>query len=80
MTAAPARPRVRHRRGLTGRRALIAGTTALGITGAAIVTTTLPSPAGAASVRPTAKGSKAVSSTITVSGTYDGHLPSHTSK
>ncbi|WP_327314206.1 pectate lyase [Streptomyces sp. NBC_01235] len=74
MTAAPAQPRVRHRRGLTGRRALIAGTTALGITGAAIVTTTLLSPAGAASVWPTAQGSKAVSSTIKVSGTYDGKL------
>ncbi|MFI2433719.1 pectate lyase [Streptomyces sp. NPDC018693] len=71
---APAEPHVRHRRKVTKRRALIAGFSALGITGAAIATTTLLSPAGAASAWPTAKGSKAVSSTIKVSGTYDGKL------
>ena len=60
MTAA-AEPRVRHRRRVTGRRALIAGAPALGITGAAIVTTTPLSPAGAATARPSATGSRAVS-------------------
>ncbi|MFF3331365.1 pectate lyase [Streptomyces sp. NPDC002888] len=71
---APAERRVRHRRKVTKRRALIAGSTALGITGAAIVTTTMLSSAGAASSWPTASGSKSVSSTIKVSGTYDGKL------
>ncbi|GAB2738288.1 pectate lyase [Streptomyces bullii] len=71
---APAEQRVRHRRRVTGRRALIAAASALGITGAAIVTTTMLSPAGAASSWPTAKGSQAVPSTIKVSGTYDGKL------
>ncbi|MFI8188183.1 pectate lyase [Streptomyces sp. NPDC085946] len=71
---APAEQRVRHRRRTTKRRALIAGASALGITGAAIVTTTMLSSAGAASTWPTAKGSQAVSSTIKVTGTYDGKL------
>ncbi|GAA3890013.1 pectate lyase [Streptomyces lacrimifluminis] len=66
--------RVRHRRRVTGRRAVIAGTAALGLTGAAVLTTTLLSSAGAAASWPTAKGSKAVPSKITVSGTYDGRL------
>ena len=67
--------RVRHRRKVTKRRAVIAGVSALGITGAAIVTTTsLLSSAGAAASWPTANGSKPVSSTIKVSGTYDGKL------
>jgi hypothetical protein len=67
--------RVRHRRKVTKRRAVIASVSALGITGAAIVTTTsLLSSAGAAASWPTAKGSKPVSSTIKVSGTYDGKL------
>ncbi|GAB7107537.1 pectate lyase [Streptomyces phaeofaciens JCM 4814] len=79
MTAS-AQPPVRHRRRVTRRRALIAGSTALGITGAAIVTTTLLSPAGAASVWPTASGSKAVASTIKVSGTYDGKLTKFSGK
>ncbi|QIJ61968.1 pectate lyase [Streptomyces sp. JB150] len=69
---ARAEQRVRHRRRVTKRRAAIAGATALGITGAAIVTTTMLSTAGAASAWPTAQGTKAVSSTIPVSGTYDG--------
>ncbi|MFF9621054.1 pectate lyase [Streptomyces griseosporeus] len=71
---ARAEQRVRHRRRVTKRRALIAGASALGLTGAAIVTTTMLSTAGAASSWPTAKGSQAVSSTIKVSGTYDGKL------
>ncbi|MEU6258215.1 pectate lyase [Streptomyces sp. NPDC047043] len=71
---ARAEQRVRHRRRVTRRRAVIGGAAALGITGAAIVTTTLLSTAGAASAWPTATGSKAVSSTIEVSGTYDGKL------
>ncbi|MFF9282328.1 pectate lyase [Streptomyces griseosporeus] len=71
---ARAEQRVRHRRRVTKRRALIAGASALGLTGAAIVTTTMLSTAGAAATWPTAKGSQAVSSTIKVSGTYDGKL------
>ncbi|MET7697769.1 pectate lyase [Streptomyces sp. NPDC005485] len=71
---ARAEQRVRHRRRVTRRRAVIGGSAALAITGAAIVTTTMLSTAGAASAWPTAKGSKAVSSTIEVSGTYDGKL------
>ncbi|MFH8939419.1 pectate lyase [Streptomyces griseosporeus] len=71
---ARAEQRVRHRRRVTKRRALIAGASALGLTGAAIVTTTMLSTAGAASSWPTAKGSQAVSSTIKVTGTYDGKL------
>ncbi|MDX2822956.1 pectate lyase [Streptomyces ipomoeae] len=71
---APAEQRVRHRRRVTGRRAAIASVAALGLTGAAIATTSLLSTAGAAVTWPTAKGSKAVSSTIKVSGTYDGKL------
>ncbi|MET9834231.1 pectate lyase [Streptomyces sp. NPDC006385] len=66
--------RVRHRRKALKRRAVIAGVAAFGITGAAVVTSSLLSPAGAAASWPTAKGSKAVSSTIKVSGTYDGRL------
>ncbi|MFF9276481.1 pectate lyase [Streptomyces griseosporeus] len=71
---ARAEQRVRHRRRVTKRRAVIAGASALGLTGAAIVTTTMLSTAGAATSWPTAKGSQAVSSTIKVSGTYDGKL------
>ncbi|MFK0116133.1 pectate lyase [Streptomyces sp. NPDC090994] len=66
--------RVRHRRGVSRRRAVIASAAAFGITGAAIVTTSMLSTAGAASSWPTATGKKAVSSTISVSGTYDGGL------
>ncbi|MFH8803069.1 pectate lyase [Streptomyces sp. NPDC017936] len=71
---APAEPRARHRRKVTRRRALIAGSAAFALSGAAIVTTTMLSSAGAASTWPTATGSKSVSSTIKVSGTYDGKL------
>ncbi|MBV7695136.1 pectate lyase [Streptomyces sp. TRM70350] len=69
---APAQQRVRHRRRVTRRRAVIGGAAALGLTGAAFATTSLLSTAGAAATWPTAKGTKAVSSTISVSGTYDG--------
>ncbi|WP_200301371.1 pectate lyase [Streptomyces adelaidensis] len=71
---APAEQRVRHRRRVTGRRAVIGSVAALALTGGALVTTSLLSPADAAATWPTAKGSKAVSSTIKVSGTYDGKL------
>ncbi|MFF3505112.1 pectate lyase [Streptomyces sp. NPDC003247] len=71
---APARPRARHRRQATRRRTLIAGSAALALSGAALVTTTTLSSAGAATAWPTATGSKAVTSTISVSGTYDGGL------
>lgn len=67
--------RVRHRRKVTRRRAVIAGVSALGITGAAIVTTTsLLSPASAAASWPTPTDNKPVSKTIPVSGTYDGRM------
>ncbi|MGW3665786.1 pectate lyase [Streptomyces sp. NPDC005141] len=66
--------RVRHRRRITGRRAVIGGVSALALTGAAIVTTSTLGSAGAATTWPEARGSKAVSSTISVSGTYDGRL------
>ncbi|MET7596317.1 pectate lyase [Streptomyces sp. NPDC004082] len=66
--------RVRHRRTVTRRRAVIGGAAALGLTGAAIVTTSMLGTAGAATSWPDAKGSKAVTKTIEVSGTYDGKL------
>ncbi|MER5471342.1 pectate lyase [Streptomyces sp. NPDC002685] len=66
--------RLRHRRRVTGRRAVIGGVSALALTGAAIVTTSMLGSAGAATTWPEARGSKAVSSTISVSGTYDGKL------
>ncbi|BBC37500.1 Pectate lyase [Streptomyces graminofaciens] len=54
---------------------MIGSVAALALTGGAVATTSLLSTAGAAAVTwPTAKGSKAVSSTIEVSGTYDGRL------
>lgn len=71
---APVEPRVRHRRWVTRRRAVIGGAAALALTGAAIATTSLLSTAGAATAWPTATGGKAVASTIKVSGTYDGKL------
>ncbi|MEU4088525.1 pectate lyase [Streptomyces aureus] len=66
--------RVRHRRRIGGRRAAIGALSALALTGAAIATTATLGSAGAATAWPTAKGSKAVSSTIPVSGTFDGKL------
>ncbi|MBD0420897.1 pectate lyase [Streptomyces sp. TRM S81-3] len=72
---ARAEQRVRHRRRVTRRRAVIAAASAFGLTGAAIVTTTMLSTAGAASSPwPTDTGSRPVSSTIPVSGTYDGKM------
>ncbi|MWA09273.1 pectate lyase [Streptomyces sp. BA2] len=72
-----ANQRVRHRRGLTKRRAVVGGIAALGMTGAALVTTSMMSTAGAASAWPQAKGEKPTSKTIEVSGTYDGGLKRH---
>jgi hypothetical protein len=69
---ARAEQRVRHRRRVTGRRTVIAGAAASGTTGAAIVTSAMLSPAGAASAWPTAKGSQAAPTTIKGAGTYDG--------
>ncbi|MET9550295.1 pectate lyase [Streptomyces sp. NPDC006627] len=66
--------RARHRRSLTRRRAVIGGATALGLTGAALVTTSLMSSAGAATAWPEAKGEQAVSKTIEVTGSRDGGL------
>ncbi|MEU7295759.1 pectate lyase [Streptomyces exfoliatus] len=69
-----------HKRKTGRRRALIGGLSALGITGAALVTSSLLAPAGAAPAAPTvaawpqAKGSKPVPASIEVSGTYDGKL------
>jgi len=73
MTARPEQ-RVSHRRRTTGRRAVIAGLSAFGITGAAIVTTSMLSTAGAATSWPSDTGLLPVSSTVAVSGTYDGGL------
>ncbi|MER5306593.1 pectate lyase [Streptomyces sp. NPDC002773] len=69
-----------HKRKTGRRRAVIGGLSALGITGAAVVTATLLAPAGAASAVaawPQAKGSKPVPASIEVSGTYDGKLKRH---
>ncbi|MGW7048066.1 pectate lyase [Streptomyces avermitilis] len=71
---APSEQRVRHRRRVTKRRTVIGSAAALGLTAGALVTTSLLSSAGAATSWPEATGSKAVSSTIEVSGTYDGKL------
>ncbi|MGV9499215.1 pectate lyase [Streptomyces sp. NPDC003642] len=71
---APAEQRVRHRRRATKRRAVIAGVSALGITGAAIITTSMLSSAGAASSWPTDKGRTPVPKTIAVSGVRDGGM------
>ncbi|MFH9708583.1 pectate lyase [Streptomyces luteogriseus] len=71
---APAEQRVRHRRSATKRRAVIAAMSAVGITGAAIVTTSMLSTAGAASSWPTDKGKTPVSKTIPVSGVRDGGM------
>ncbi|CAL9411313.1 pectate lyase [Streptomyces sp. NPDC057838] len=71
---APAEQRVRHRRRVTGRRAVIAGVSALGITGAAVITTSMLSTAGAASSWPADQGKTPVSKTIAVSGVRDGGM------
>ncbi len=70
---ARAEQRVRHRR-VTKRRAVIAGTAAFGLTGAAIVTTTMLSTAGPRRPGPRTPAAKPVSSTIPVKGTYDGGM------
>ncbi|QGZ48787.1 pectate lyase [Streptomyces sp. QHH-9511] len=69
-----AEQRVRHRRRVGRRRALIGGLAALGVTGTAVVAGGLLSPAGAATAWSEAKGSKPVPATIEVSGPYDGGL------
>ncbi|MFH8294109.1 pectate lyase [Streptomyces sp. NPDC018059] len=66
--------RVRHRRSVARRRAVIGGAAALGLAGAALVTTSLMSSAGAATAWPEDKGEQAVSKTIEVSGSRDGGL------
>ncbi|MZF83731.1 pectate lyase [Streptomyces sp. SID5643] len=71
---APAERRVRHRRGVTKRRTVIAAVSAFGITGAAIVTTSMLSTAGAASSWPTDTGKTPVPKTIPVSGVRDGGM------
>ncbi|MER5991189.1 pectate lyase [Streptomyces viridosporus] len=71
---ARAEQRVSHRRRTAKRRAAIAGFSALGVTGAAIVTSTMLSTAGAASAWPSDTGGKPVSRTVPVSGVYDGGM------
>ncbi|MET9764001.1 pectate lyase [Streptomyces sp. NPDC006372] len=71
---APAEQRVRHRRRVTKRRAVISGLSAFGIAGAAIVTTSMLSTASAASPWPSDTGSEPVSKTIPVSGVRDGGM------
>ncbi|MEU9576474.1 pectate lyase [Streptomyces chilikensis] len=73
MTAQPEQ-RVSHRRRTTKRRAVIAGFSALGLTGAAIVTSSMLSTAGAAVSWPSDTGSKPVTKTIPVSGVHDGGM------
>ncbi|MER5180599.1 pectate lyase [Streptomyces sp. NPDC002896] len=73
MTSRPG-SRARHRRRASRRRAVIAGAGAFALTGAALMTSAMLSSAGAAAAWPTAKGTQAVSSTIEVSGTFDGGL------
>ncbi|MFG3499524.1 pectate lyase [Streptomyces sp. NPDC047928] len=67
-------PRVRHRRRVTRRRALVGGVAALGLTGAAVVANGMLTTAGAAAAWPKPSVSKPVPQTIEVSGTYDGKL------
>ncbi|MFF8604838.1 pectate lyase [Streptomyces sp. NPDC015346] len=69
-----AEQRVRHRRRVGRRRALIGGLAALGVTGTALVAGGLLSPAGAATAWPEAKGGKPVPASIEVSGPYDGGM------
>ena len=74
MTSAAQRSAGRHHRSVGRRRAVLGGFAAAGLTGAAILTTTLAGTANAAADWPTPGGSQAVSKTIEVSGTYDGGL------
>ncbi|MFF3343288.1 pectate lyase [Streptomyces flavidovirens] len=64
----------RHKRKMTRGRVIAALTAALGLTGAAIATNVMLSPAGAAAVWPTPNGQQPVTKTIEVSGTRDGGL------
>ncbi|MFI9030827.1 pectate lyase [Streptomyces sp. NPDC053560] len=73
MTSAARRPAGRHRRTIARRKAVLGGITAAGLTGAALLATSLTGTANAAAW-PTPNGSQAVSRTIEVSGTYDGGL------
>ncbi|MGI5467245.1 pectate lyase [Streptomyces sp. CA-132043] len=74
MTSAARRPAGRHRRTIARRKAVLGGITAAGLTGAALLATSLTGTANAAADWPTPGGSQAVSKTIEVSGTYDGGL------
>ncbi|MFE7813884.1 pectate lyase [Streptomyces sp. NPDC057433] len=73
MTARAEQP-ASHRRRTGRRRAVIAGVSALGVTGAAIFTSTMLSTASAASSWPSDTGSKPVSKTVPVSGVLDGGM------
>ncbi|WP_030263792.1 pectate lyase [Streptomyces violens] len=77
MTTAEKRSAGRHRRSLNRRRAVLGGAVAAGLTGAALLATSLTGTASAAAGWPTPGGSQAVSKTIEVSGTYDGGLKRH---
>ena len=67
-------PRHSHRRRTTRRRALLGGLGAFTLTGGALLVSGMLGTAGAASAWPSPTGTQAVSSTISVSGTYDGGL------
>ncbi|MEU5001639.1 pectate lyase [Streptomyces sp. NPDC021622] len=66
--------RASHRRRLTKSRAVVGGIAALGVTAAALVTTSMMSTAGAATAWPEAEGQQPTAKTIEVSGTLDGGL------
>ncbi|MEU7488871.1 pectate lyase [Streptomyces sp. NPDC042319] len=74
MTSAARRPAGRHRRTIARRKAVLGGITAAGLTGAALLATSMTGTANAAADWPTPNGSQAVSRTIEVSGSYDGGL------
>ncbi|MFH8569499.1 pectate lyase [Streptomyces sp. NPDC017993] len=73
MTTRAQRRRI-HRRRVQRRRTLAGLVAALGMTGAALTTSVLLAPAGAAGSWPSPSGGKAVTETIEVSGTFDGGL------
>ncbi|MFG2894385.1 pectate lyase [Streptomyces sp. NPDC048248] len=73
MTTRAQRRRI-HRRRVQRRRTLAGLVTALGMTGAALTTSVLLAPAGAAGSWPTPSGGTAVAESIEVSGTFDGGL------
>ncbi|MGI5199085.1 pectate lyase [Streptomyces sp. CA-288835] len=66
--------RARHRRKLSRTQAIVGSLSALGLTGAAVLTTTMMSSANAAAQWPTPDGSEAVSKTIPVEGVRDGGM------